>query len=49
MDDHVILTDEGQEQGGDRGHAAGKGQSLLGVFPKRQPVFEDFLVGPVEA
>ena len=49
MDDDVAGPDEGQQQGGDRRHAAGEGERVLGVFPDRQPVLEDFLVGAVEA
>ena len=33
MDDHVPGADEGQKQGGDRGHAARESEGFLGIFP----------------
>jgi hypothetical protein len=38
-----------QQHRGDRGHPRREGQRLLGTFPHREPVFEDFLVRAVEA
>ena len=49
MDDDVARLDHRQEQGGDRRHAAGKGQRILGLVPDRQAVLQNFLVRPVEA
>ena len=49
MDDAVAGPDEGQQQRRDRRHAAGEGERVVGVFPDREPVLEDLLVGPVEA
>ncbi|CAB5370589.1 unnamed protein product [Rhizophagus irregularis] len=49
MDDRVAGLDHRQEQRRDRRHAAGKDQSVLGLFPYAQAIFEDFLIRPVEA
>ena len=49
MDDDVAGPDEGQQQGGDRRHAARKSERVVGILPDRQPVLENLLVGAVEA
>ncbi len=48
MDDHVILADEREEQGGDRRHAARKDEAVVGAVPDREAILEDFLVRAVE-
>src|SRR3546814_15535652 len=49
MDDHVILADEREEQGGDRRHAACEDEAVVGAVPHRETVLENFLVRAVEA
>jgi len=47
--DHVAGAREAQQRRGDGGHARRENQRLLGLFPDREAVFEDFEVGIVEA
>ena len=49
MDDDVAGLDEGEQQGGDRRHAGGEGERVLGILPDAEPVLEDLLIGAVEA
>jgi hypothetical protein len=49
MDDDVAGLDVGEEQGGDRRHARGEAQGVLGILPDAEPVLEYLLVGAVEA
>jgi hypothetical protein len=49
MDDRVARLDHRQEQSGDRRHAAGESERVLGTFPDAEAVFEDLLIGAVEA
>ena len=49
MDDHIVLAGIGHHQDADRGHAARKGQRVLGSVPHRETIFEDFLIRAVEA
>ena len=49
MDDDVAGLDEGEQQGRDRRHAAGEAERVLGIFPQAEPVFENLLIGAVEA
>ena len=48
MDDDVPLLDLGQQHCGDRRHARRKHQRVLSVFPDRQAVLQDLLIGAVE-
>ena len=49
MDDHVAWLDMREEQGGNRRHSAREGQRKLSLFPQGKAIFEDLLVGAVEA
>ena len=49
MDDAISGSDEGQQQGGNRRHAARKSEGVIGLFPDAEAILEDLLVGAVEA
>ena len=49
MHDHVARLHQRKQSGRDRGHAAGKEQGILRLFPDRQPVLGNFLIRPIEA
>ena len=49
MDDHVVLAGIGEHQHADRGHPAGETERVFGAVPHREAIFEDLLVGRVEA
>src|SRR6185437_1366230 len=48
VDDAVAGPNEGHQQGRDGRHAAGKSERVVGVFPQRQTVLENLLIGTVE-
>ena len=49
MDHHVALVAAREQQRGDGRHAAGKDEAFLCPVPDGEAVFEDFLIGAVEA
>ena len=49
MNHYVAGLNEGQHERRDRRHSARESERVIGVFPHREPILEDLLVGTVEA